>query len=430
MDERLQREINRLLEGLKNNYLFYLSRYFDKVIVSPDMIQIMLTSKCNIRCKICEVWKQKFESELTTDEVKSLLDQAIDMGARTVYFTGGEALLRPDILELIDYAARPGVITTVNTNGSLITKDLAKKIVLSKLRNITFSIDSVTAAAHDSIRGKGVFKKAVRGIKLINHYRKKFHRGKDNVTEEQRLDVGMVSVIMKNNINEIGQLAAMAKKIGCCYIAFQPLIYNGSLLENIDFKSGFSIEEGDIRKLEEAFQKLGSVKERMLAESFHIDFMQEKTIQHFRKERKVNTCFAGFSRIFVNPQGDISFVCFESFGNIKSDRLRDVWLGSKADAIRKKIKECRVNCTQFCSERPESESLEIIHKNFQNAISSRFHSYICTDLLKQEEAFLDSLLMETGSDAYARQEILRIKQDIVEKTRSLSNLEKEHHGNN
>jgi len=414
-DERLQKEIDRLVEGLKNNYLFYLSRYFDKVMISPDMIQIMLTSKCNIRCKICEVWKQKFDGELTTDEVKSLLDQAIDMGARTVYFTGGEALLRPDILGLIDYASRPGIITTVNTNGSLITKELAKKIVLSKLKNITFSIDSVTPAGHDSIRGKGVFKKAIRGIKLINHYKRKFHRGKDNPAEEQRLDVGMVSVIMKNNIDEIARLVNLAKNAGCCYIAFQPLIYNGSLLENVDFKSGFSIEEGDIHKLEDAFQKLGSVKQQMLSRGFHVDFMQEKTVQHFRKERKVNTCFAGFSRIFINPQGDISFVCFESFGNIKSDRLSDVWYGQKAYAIRKRIKECGVNCTQFCSERPESESLEIIHKNFQNDISSRFHNYICTGLLKQEYAFLDSLLREAESDPYVKQEVLKIKQDIGEK---------------
>lgn len=418
IDERLHKEIRSLAEGVKNNYLFYLSRYFDKVMISPDMIQIMLTSKCNIRCKICEVWKQKFEGELTTGEVKSLLDQAIDMGVRTVYFTGGEALLRPDILELINYASRPGIITTVNTNGSLITREFAEKIVLSRLRNITFSIDSVTPRAHDSIRGKGVFRKAIRGIKLINHYKNKFRRGRDIEDEEKRLDVGMVSVIMKSNIDEIARLVNLARSCGCCYIAFQPLIYNGSLLENVDFKSDFSIEEGDLHKLEGAFQRLGPLKQAMLSKNFHIDFMQEKTLQHFRRQRKVNTCFAGFSRIFVNPQGDISFVCFESFGNIKSDRLRDVWYGPKADAIRKRIKECKVNCTQFCSERPESESLEIIHRNFKEAIFSRFHDYICSGLLKEEEAFLDSLFGQTGADTYARQEIFKIKQDIGEKLRS------------
>lgn len=413
MDDRLQRNTDDLLEALKNNYLFYLSRYFDRPMVSPDMIQIMLTSRCNIKCKICEVWKQRFASELTTAELKCLLDQAIDMGVRTVYFTGGEALLRPDILELVDYAARPGVITTVNTNGSLITKELASRIVLSRLRNITFSIDSATARIHDAIRGKGVFKKAVRGIKLINHYKKKFKRN-DPQAEDDRLDVGMVGVVMKNNIEELLRLARLAKKLGCCYVAFQPLIYNGSLLENRDFKSAFSIEEQDICRLEEAFRKLGVFKREMFPRSFHVDFMEEKTIQHFRKERKVNTCFAGFSRIFVNPQGDISFVCFESFGNIRNDRLSDVWYGQKANEIRKRIKSCRVNCTQFCSERPESESLAAIHGDFQKMIFSRFHGDVRSRLLREEGRYLESLLGGIEFDAETRQEILKIKEAVAD----------------
>ena len=414
IDERLQQEIDSLLAILKNNYLFYFSRHFDKAMVAPDMLQVMLTAKCNVRCKICEVWKQQFESELTTDQVKSLLDQAIGMGVKTVYFTGGEALLRPDILELVNYAARPGIITTVNTNGSLITEELAEKIVLSKISNLTFSIDSATPEVHNAIRGKGVFEKATRGIELINGFRKKFHRTDREENPQDRLYIGMVSVIMKNNIDKLLQLVDLAKNLGCCYLAFQPLIYNGSLLENYDFKSEFLVDENDIYKLENSFRELSSIKQKMLSEGFHLDFMPEKTIQHFKRGRKVNTCFAGFSRIFVNPQGDISFVCFESFGNIKSDLLNDVWYGQKANAIRKNIKECRVNCTQFCSERPESESLEIIHGNFKNTIFSRFHGQLCTSVLKLENAFLESLGTEINSDAYIGKEISRIKQDIAE----------------
>jgi len=129
-----------IFESYGRDYLFYFSRLLNRVMVEPDMIQLMLTSRCNIRCKICDVWKQQFTEELTTEEVKSLVDQAIEMGIKMIYFTGGEALLRKDIFELINYASRPGIITTANTNGSFITEEFAKEIVSSKLRNINFSL--------------------------------------------------------------------------------------------------------------------------------------------------------------------------------------------------------------------------------------------------------------------------------------------------
>ena len=91
------------------------------------------------------------------------------------------------------------------------------------MRNITFSIDSVTPAIHNYIRGERVFEKVIHAIKLINYYKKKYDKmGIHN--EERRLDVGLVSVIMKDNIEELPQLVNLAKRMQCCYIAFQPLV--------------------------------------------------------------------------------------------------------------------------------------------------------------------------------------------------------------
>lgn len=367
--------------NFKTDYLFYLSRILNRVMVAPEMIQIMLTAKCNIRCKICDVWKQRFGNELTTEEVKDLIDQAINIGVKTIYFTGGEALLRKDIFELIDYAARSGIVTTFNTNGSIITKDLAERIVLSKLRNITFSIDSSFPKIHNSIRGKNVFEKAIEAVGFINYYKKKFCReSKDGA--EKRLDVGMVSVIMKPNIGEFLELVNLAFRLQCCYIAFQPLVYNGNLLDNHDFNSDYWINEGDMVKLKNSFKELDKVKNEMAQKGIHIDFMADKIIDHFMRSRTVNTCFAGFSRIFVNPQGDVSFVCFEAFGNIRNISLKEAWLSPKAYSIRAKIKECKINCTQFCSERAESEDFDKIHGRLQQQIS---------DLLKTENSFLNEM---------------------------------------
>ena len=348
-----------VFENYRRDYLFYFSRLLNRVMVEPDMIQLMLTPRCNIRCKICDVWKQEFTEELTTDEVKSLIEQAIDMGIKMIYFTGGEALLRKDIFELINYASRPGIITTVNTNGSFITEGFAKEIVSSKLRNINFSIDGSTAEIHNSIRGDDVFERAIKAIGYINYYKKMLHR-ENTDGEERKLDIAMASVIMKCNIEELPRLAILAKELGCCYISFQPLVSNGNLLESNNFQTDFWIAEEDIPKLSKAFQELECLKKEM-SRDICIDFMPEKTIQHFGKGRIVNTCFAGFSRIFVNPKGDISFVCYESFGNARRNSMKEAWHSREAYLIRERTKSCRVNCTQFCSERSQSDDINLIH---------------------------------------------------------------------
>jgi MoaA/NifB/PqqE/SkfB family radical SAM enzyme len=362
-EDLYKKDLRLLRHEIKRDYLFYFSRLFNRVLVGPDMIQIMMTSRCNIRCKICNVWKQKHDHEMTTEEVKRVIDQGIALGAKHIYFTGGEALLRADIFELIGYAQRPGVVTTLNTNGSPITEEVAKKIVRSKLRSLSFSIDSADPEVHDSIRGKGVFEKAVQAMHFINHFKKEYKRRiEDN--PEGRLDLAMCSVIMKCNVKGLPDLARFAKKMRCCYIAFQPIVDNNDLAAYADFKSDFLLEEPDVADLRETFKELDAMKREALSGDPHIDFMAEKTEQHFKRTRAVNTCFAGFSRIFVGPAGDASFVCMESIGNIREHSLAELWFSKKAWQLRKRIKACRSNCTQFCSERPASEKLGQIHKNF------------------------------------------------------------------
>lgn len=350
-----------LLDRYAADARYYFSRKFNRVLIAPEMAQIMLTSRCNIRCKICDVWRQEFRSELSSDEVKDFIDQAIALGVRNIYMTGGEALLRPDIISLIDHAGFKGVETTINTNGSLIDDAMARSLVGSRLRNITFSIDGPDASVHDAVRGRGAFIKAIEGMDRINFYRAQYKRRYADGWES-RMDVGIACVITKDNFDQFASMVDLALSKECCFIAFQPLIYNGNLLENKEIHSAFWLEREDVERLRRAFEELGVLKKKLERE-ITIAFTPEKTCQHYLRDRRVNSCFAGYNRIFLNPQGDVSFVCFESFGNIRQMRLRDLWYSSKAQDLRRQIAQCEVNCTQFCSERPESDDFgEIVGK--------------------------------------------------------------------
>lgn len=398
-----------VFDKYKRDYLFHFSRLLNQVLIEPEMIQIMLTNRCNIKCKICNVWKHDSGEEMATEVVKRLIDQAIEMGIKTIYMTGGEAFLRKDIFELIDYAARPGIITTVNTNGSFITNEFAKRIVSSKLRNICFSLDGATPETHNVIRGEGVFEKAVKAIEYINFYKKMLHRD-GFVNEEQCLNVGLTSVIMKASLKELPELVNLAEKLHCCYICFQPLVDNGNLLESSNLKTGFWIEEEDVPMLQKAFSELEQMK-KSKSSFMGVDFMPEKTIQHFRRQRAINSCFAGFTRIFINSLGDISFVCFYSLGNTKTESLKQVWFSEKAFATRQQLKSCTVNCTQFCSERPQSDAIQEIHQRFKQEMQS-FQPSEQEGLIAQERSFLQSMLALIGSSGITENEKTQALREI------------------
>ncbi|MFA5319767.1 MAG: radical SAM protein [Candidatus Omnitrophota bacterium] len=375
-----QKEQDDLFDEVKRNYRFYFSRVANFPLVPPDTIQIMLTSRCNLRCSMCGVWKSgyKQEEEIGTEDVKSLIDQALELGVKTVYFTGGEALLREDLFELIEYAARDGIITTFNTNGTLVTEPVAERIANSGLRSLTFSIDSPREKVHDSLRGEGVFRKAMAAIEMINRYKK----------TTGRPDLVLCGVAMRQNAADLDGLVRLADANGFCYVALQPVVDNSGLwLQENKHCGEFWIGEESLPDLRRSLDRIEDFKrsKRMPV----VDVMGSKMISYFRGEWRVNSCYAGFSRIFVNPLGDISFVCFESFGNIRRDKLKDAWYGQAAGGIREKIKNCGLNCTQFCSERPESESPQIIHDRFLSGIAERFDEHIRLDLLKKEYDLLD-----------------------------------------
>ena len=348
-------------------------------MVWPDMIQIMLTTRCNIRCKMCDVWKMEYPEEMTTAEVSDLIRQAVALGVQTIYFTGGEALLRPDIIPLIKLAASFNVITTINTNGILIDDVMARELVSSGLHDVTISLDGASAQTHDYIRGKGVFEKAMQAFEHLQRAK--------NECKRDDFAIGSTCVITKHNLQELPALAELVHSRGGNYIAYQPLVNNGYARWETECNSKLWVGEEDIPQLEECFRALDRLKEKKIREGMSIDFMAEKTIQHYRRQHRVNTCFAGYNRFFINPKGDISFVCYESFGNVRTGTLRDAWLSEKAYELRKKIRCCNVNCTQFCSERPQSEKLSEIHRCLYEPLKK---------LGSLENAFLEEIHRELG----------------------------------
>lgn len=124
------------------------------------------TNACNLKCAHCyRDAGARAADELTTAEAEKLLAEIARAGFKIMIFSGGEPLLRPDILHLVRFASGLGLRPVFGTNGTLITPSLAAELKNAGTMGMGISLDSLDATKHDRFRGQaGAWEGAVRGM--------------------------------------------------------------------------------------------------------------------------------------------------------------------------------------------------------------------------------------------------------------------------
>lgn len=179
----------------------------------PLYVKIKLLYGCNLRCRMCNHWREARPRQLGTSRLREILDELAGMGCRKVHFTGGEPALRPDLEELVAHAAGLGIRPTLTTNGTLFTRARARRIVEAGLRGVNVSIDSPDAATHDAIRGaRGAFGEAVEGLKNLG---KEARRGK--------LAIAVNTVVTRINYASLGGLPRLCLRVGARALRLLPV---------------------------------------------------------------------------------------------------------------------------------------------------------------------------------------------------------------
>ncbi len=125
------------------------------------------TNACNMYCDHC--YRDagcKAEEELSTVEAKTLLEQIARANFKIMIFSGGEPLMRPDIVELVAYASSLGLRPVFGTNGTLITLDMAKRLKEAGAMGMGISLDSLDKEKHNQFRKfPGAWEGAVQGMR-------------------------------------------------------------------------------------------------------------------------------------------------------------------------------------------------------------------------------------------------------------------------
>lgn len=164
-----------------------------------------LTHRCNLRCVHCYLGDQKAirrhrKDELTTTEIKRLLDELAAAGTLNFTFTGGDPMLRKDFPELYEYAVRKGLLVTVFCDGALITPKVMAVFDRLPPRKVEVSIYGASELTYEHItQVKGSFKRCIQGLENLKAHGHRFT---------------LKTVLMQGNRHELPQMRALAKHYG------------------------------------------------------------------------------------------------------------------------------------------------------------------------------------------------------------------------
>ena len=173
-----------------------------------------VTRRCNLHCMHCYSSSRNIEysDELSTKEGYALIDDLAQFGAPVILFSGGEPLMRKDLLDLASYATKSGVRAVISTNGTLINRDVARDLKKVGLSYVGVSLDGLRPT-NDKFRGvRGSFDKALEGIRNC---------------QKEGIKVGLRFTINKHNVEDIPAIFKLLEQENIPRVCFYHLVYAG-----------------------------------------------------------------------------------------------------------------------------------------------------------------------------------------------------------
>jgi len=168
----------------------------------PRLIFWELTKGCNLRCIHCRASATELSSpsDLSTESARDVIDQITAVSNPILVLSGGEPLFRSDIFQLARYATKKGLRVALATNGTLVTKEVARIIVDSGVRRVAVSLDGADALTHDAFRGiPGAFDAAIAGFRNLKNL---------------GMSVQINTTIARHNAHQLPQVLELAKSLG------------------------------------------------------------------------------------------------------------------------------------------------------------------------------------------------------------------------
>ncbi len=310
--------------------------YYNKAYNIPAIVHIAINDICNLRCKHCDIWKNKVRDELTTEQWKSIIFEIKQwLGNYQLKFVGGEPFLREDLLDLAEFAREFGIFVGISTNGTLINEQTAKRICDIDLNEIIISLDSATPVLHNEIRNLG---DTYRKVSEVINYIKKYNKNTSII---------IATVISCKNLKEIPKLIKFVEDNKLNGIVFQPICNNFGR----EFREDWYLDNEFWPKNQD--YEIDNVIDFMI-EKRKTTFLVHNNVEQlemFRRYLKnpnsidTDECHSGKASFSVSPKGNMH-LCFnkESIGNLIENNPIKLWKSNLANERRYEISICKREC--------------------------------------------------------------------------------------
>ena len=321
----------------------------------PLYVKMKVFYGCNLKCEMCNHWRDTREPPVPSDRFKEVLQELADLGTKKIHISGGEPLLRPQVPEMVEQASALGIKVTMTTNGTLIDKAKAKRLVEGGLRGVNISIDSPIRKMHEKIRGvEGSFKATTKAVQLFQRYK---HKGK--------LTIRINTVVSRTNYQTLETLPDLAHELGADGINLIPVDdHCGEIL---------SMRKKDIALFNNEIAP--RIAERALALGLIVS--DEDAFPFGRTDSEVrlgragryafgyydsHPCYAPWTHSLIDFNGNVYVCCMTRerippLGNIKTQSFREIWEGDAYRQIRLKmhspaLADCK-RCDDFLEQNKE-----------------------------------------------------------------------------
>lgn len=262
--------LNDLIEGINQNNNSYHTEFNDSTS-RPINAEISINEACNLRCRHCfqSSYEKKF---MSIKDFCSIIDELVENEIFEINLIGGEVFLNNDIFEMISYCSSLNLPVNITTNATLLNKDSIRLISKHNYLRIYVSLDGFENT-HDVIRGKDVFKKVDKNLRLLKEY---------------NIDTGALCTLQNINIynEEYLRLIDYCRKmeISCSFNLFKPFKDSHSVLlpspENY-FKTSLKLIE-------------------LIDQGYNISISNHAFIDHLENKTESNECSATMRSINID----------------------------------------------------------------------------------------------------------------------------------
>lgn len=315
-----------------------------------------LTYRCNNNCRHCwlkvQTSAEEEKKELSFEEIKKIVNEAKGMGCHRWSISGGEPLYRKDFSEIFDYITRENVSYKLNTNGALITPQIARLLKRKGVKLI--AIYGATAKTHDHItRNPGSFEATIQGFRYL---------------KEAGAGFTVQIVPMKDNHHEFQDMIDLAETLSKNYRIGASWLYLSAL--------------GDQKINEEIMRQRLSPEDVVGIDKPDLSYEENNTCSNVSGNGHFFSACISHKRDFhIDPYGGMSFCSFVKDPDLRYDlrngTFKDAWedfipgLENRIETTKEYSENCascelRADC-RIC---PVHSYLE--HRNFSQKID-----YLC-----------------------------------------------------